>query len=48
MICPPCRDFRHAQCPEVTRQMDATLSDIDRQGSQRCDCQHKPPGDPRP
>jgi len=48
MICPPCRERRHFQCPEVNRQMDATLSDIDRQGSKWCDCQHQAPGDPRP
>ena len=47
MICPPCRERRHPQCPEVVRQMDATLPDIDRLASSLCDCQHKQPGDPR-
>ena len=48
MICPSCRDRHHTQCPEITRQMDATLPDIDRLGSTLCDCQHQLPGDPRP
>ena len=35
VICPPCRERRHPQCPEVVRQMDATLPDIDRLASSR-------------
>ena len=42
MICLPCRDRLHSSCPEVARQMDATLSDTDRLASALCNCQHRP------
>ena len=40
MICVPCREGHHLLCPEVSRQLDPHLSDIDRLGGAHCYCAH--------
>lgn len=40
MICIDCKSKNHSLCREQKRQLDQTLSDAERLGSQWCDCQH--------
>ena len=47
MICQPCRNRQHADCPEVARQRTAlTLTEL--AGGHRCDCQHQPSTEEHP
>jgi len=40
MICQPCRERRHGDCPEVARQhADLTMTEL--AASQLCCCQHQ-------
>lgn len=39
MVCKPCVDGFHNECAEVKRQI-SDLSETEKAGSSRCDCQH--------
>jgi hypothetical protein len=41
MVCKPCRRRDHEGCPERARQLDPSISDIDKAGSRLCDCAHE-------
>jgi hypothetical protein len=41
VICKPCRNTNHANCPELARQMSSALNGTEKAGSRRCTCQHQ-------
>lgn len=40
MICIPCRDSKHGDCPELARQADKGIGKIDKLGGDLCYCHH--------
>lgn len=40
MVCKDCKEKRHSECPEVTRQA-SDLSEVEKAASSLCDCQHQ-------
>ena len=40
MVCVPCRDGSHRDCPELARQRRPDLNRTEKLSSQLCACQH--------
>lgn len=40
MICIPCRDDKHDDCPEIKRQQDKMITKTDKLGGDWCYCHH--------
>lgn len=43
MVCEKCRNQQHEECPEVKRQADPKVSDLDKVASHLCYCAHRAP-----
>jgi hypothetical protein len=41
MICQSCRDKNHDKCPELARQADEMLGELEKIASEWCYCVHR-------
>ena len=41
MICVPCRERRHEECPELARQASLDRTAVELSGGQDCFCAHQ-------
>lgn len=48
MICEPCKNRDHEGCPEVARQADPYISELEKSASHLCYCAHQDGAAARP